>query len=201
MDTSKLSGTVPDSVIAQLDATIQQYPAINSEYRVAHLMGQAKEESEGYTHTHENLHYSGDALWSIFHTHFTDRNEAESYGRQPERIANRIYANRIGNGDESSGDGWNYRGRGYLQITGKDNYQAMGDAIGVDLVSNPDLVESDYPMMSAAWFFDSHNLWSICDKGVDAATITIVTEHVNGGQLGLSARVQYTTDIYNALTA
>lgn len=201
MDTSKLIGVIPNNVIAQLDAAILQYPEINSKCRVAHLLGQCKEETGDYAHTHENLNYTGKALWSLFHKHFTDQDEANTYARQPERIANRIYANRMGNGDEASGDGWDYRGRGYLQITGKSNYQALGDSIGVDLVSDPELVETDYPMLSAAWFFTSHNIWTLCDKGMDVATITIVTHHVNGGELGLPQRIQYTTDIYNALTA
>jgi len=199
MDTSKLIGVIPNNVIAQLNAAILQYPEINSKCRVAHLLGQCKEESGDYAHTHENLNYTGKALWLLFHKHFTDQDEANTYARQPERIANRIYADRMGNGDEASGEGWDYRGRGYLQITGKSNYQALGNAIGVDLVSNPDLVESDYPMTSAAWFFTANNIWAMCDKGTSVATVTIVTRHVNGGTLGLNERIQHTTTIYNAL--
>jgi len=200
MNTENLQGQLPDSIYNQIAGVLEPFN-IDGPLRLSHLLGQCQHECANWTHFTESLNYSGDALWSMFHKHFTDINDAHSYARQPERIANRIYANRMGNGDEESGDGWNYRGRGALQLTGRGNYQALGDAIGVDLISNPDLVATDYQLASGAFFFSNNNLWTICDKGIDVATITIVTHHINGGELGLNERIQYTIDIYNALTA
>jgi len=198
MDITKLQGYLPNVIYNQIPGILSF--GIDGPKRLSHLLGQCKHESAGFTHFTENLNYSGDALWSLFHSHFTDRDEANSYARQPEKIANRIYANRMGNGDESSGDGWNYRGRGALQLTGKSNYKALGDFLGIDLISNPDLVATDYTLASAAFFFRNNGLWTICDQGVDYATCTSITNHVNGGELGLSERVQYTQYFYNILT-
>jgi len=200
MNISKLSGVIPDIIFNQLQDTCSAFD-IDGPLRLSNLLGQCKHESGNFIHLVENLNYSGTALFSLFHSHFTDQADADSYSRQPERIANRIYANRMGNGDEASGDGWLFRGRGCIQLTGRDNYQAFGDSIGVDIVSNPDLVSSDYALQSAAFFFKKNNLWTICDKGIDVATITIVTKHVNGGNLGLNERIQYTQEFYHILTS
>lgn len=197
MDYSSLQDRIPDSIYNQI-AGVLHY-GIDGPLRLSHLLGQSKEEC-GFTVFTENLNYSANALWSLFHTHFTDQAECATYARQPEKIANRIYANRMGNGDEASGDGWLYRGRGCLQVTGKSNYQALGTTLGIDLLSNPDLVATDYQLASAAWFFSTHNLWPICDHGVDVPTITSITHHVNGGVLRLSQRIQYTQEIYQELT-
>lgn len=199
MDISKLTGHVPDTLLQQLPAILTQF-GIDGPFRLSHLLGQAKHESAGFVAVRENLNYSGTALWSLFHSHFSSLDEAVSYARQPEKIANRIYSNRMGNSDEASGDGWNYKGRGYLQTTGKSNYTALGKFLGVDLLSNPDLVATDYPLSSAAFFFSSHNLWSICDKGIGTDTITAITKAVNGGILGLQERTAYTQDFYHILT-
>jgi putative chitinase len=198
MDYSSLQNHVPDSIYNQI-AGVLSY-GIDGPLRLSHLLGQAKEECQNFTRFTENLNYSADALWSLFRSHFTDHDECVAYARQPEKIANRIYANRMGNGDEESGDGWLYRGRGCLQITGRSNYQALGTTLGIDLLSQPDVVATDYQLASAAWFFSTHLLWSICDHGVDVPTITTVTKHVNGGTLGLSTRIQYTQEIYQELT-
>lgn len=200
MDLQKLQGVVPDEIYNQLQDTCSAFD-IDGPLRLSHLLGQCKLESGNFTHLVENLNYSGDALMKLFHSHFTDQADADSYNRQPERIANRIYANRMGNGDEASGDGWMFRGRGCIQSTGRDNYQEFGDSIGVDLISSPDLVATDYSLLSAAFFFKSNDLWAICDKGIDVATITIITRHVNGGENGLSDRIQYTQEFHQILTA
>jgi len=199
MNIENLQGVVPDSIYDQIVGILEPFD-IDGPLRLSHLLGQCQHECANWTRFIENLNYSGDALWSLFHKHFADINDAHSYHRQPERIANRIYANRMGNGDEVSGDGWKYRGRGALQLTGHDNYKALGEYIGVDLLNNPDLVATDYQLASGAFFFQHNNLWHFCDKGVDVATVTIVTHHVNGGELGLSERIQHTADIYTALT-
>ena len=200
MDTTKLIGHIPDNIYQQVIAI----PEIDGPLRMSNFLGQCKLESQGFTHFSENLNYSGDALWTLFPRHFADQAEAETYARQPEKIANRIYANRMGNGDEASGDGWLYKGRGSLQITGKANYEALEtwlDEKGTSypVSSNPDLLLTDCSMISAEWFFTSHNLWVICDKGVDLATVTILTHSINGGDNGLPLRLQYTQGFYNIL--
>ncbi len=121
------------------------------------------------------------------------------YAKNPEKIASRVYADRMGNGPESSKEGFKFRGRGYIQLTGKSNYTAFTKFIGEDCVSNPDLVASKYPLASAAFFFDSNKLWSICDKGADDATVTSVTKRVNGGILGLSDRLKHFKEYYSLL--
>lgn len=198
MDITKLQGHLPATIYNQIDGVLQF--GIDGPKRLSNLLGQCKHECMNWTHFTENLNYSGDALWGMFHTHFTDRNEAESYARQPERIANRIYANRMGNGDEASGDGWLFRGRGALQLTGRSNYTALGNFLGVVLTDNPDLVATDYQLASGAFFFKTNNLWTICDNGVDDGTITTITHHVNGGTNGLEDRIKYTQEFYNILT-
>ena len=199
MDYSKLHGYLPDSIYNQI-AGILSF-GIDGPKRLANLMGQCQEETGNFTKFSENLSYSGAALWSLFHTHFSSPEEANSFAHQPERIANRIYANRIGNGDEASGDGWKYRGRGALQTTGRANYKLLGDFLHIDLLTTPDIVATDYQLASAAFFFKNGNLWPICDKGIDIATITIITHHVNGGEINLSERIRYTQAIYHQLTA
>ncbi len=201
MDISKLAGIIPDDIIAQLPA-LSKY-GIDGPKRLSHLLGQAMQESDIFKAMIENLNYSAEALIKIFPKHFTGIGDATNYTRQPEKIANRIYCNRMGNGNENSGDGWKYRGRGALQTTGKDAYQQLTDAVGiegVDFVENPDLVTPDYCMASAAIFFERNGLWPICDHGVDNDTITTITKHVNGGILGLDNRIKYTQQVYAALT-
>jgi putative chitinase len=124
---------------------------------------------------------------------------ATSYARQPEKIANRVYGNRMDNGDETSGDGYRFRGRGYIQLTGRSNYTKFAKFIGEDTVANPDLISTKYPLASAAFFFDSNKLWSICDKGADVATVTAVTKRVNGGTIGLPDRIKHFNEYYNLL--
>jgi putative chitinase len=105
----------------------------------------------------------------------------------------------MGNGDESSGDGYRYKGRGAIQLTGKSNYEAFDKLVEDDIVANPDLVATKYSLMSAAWFFSKNNLWPLCDKGIDKASITSVTKRVNGGNHGLPDRIEKTTKFYNLL--
>lgn len=194
----KLKGHIPDSILAQLPGLLKF--GIDGPKRMSHLLGQCMHESAKFTVFSENLNYSASGLLKIFPKYFT-ASQANLYARQPSKIANRVYANRMGNGDEASGDGYKYRGRGALQTTGKSNYTELGKFLGVDLVNNPDLVATVYPVASAAFFFMNNNLWTICDKGVDVNTITQVTKRVNGGTHGLAERIKYTQYIYKILTS
>jgi len=157
--------------------------------RLAHFLAQCSHESDSFRLIRENLNYSADGLKNTFKKYFPTDALATAYARQPEKIANRVYANRMGNGDEASGDGWKYRGRGFIQLTGKDNYKAFGDFIKEDILSNPDLVATKYPLTSAVFFFNNKKLWTICDKGETDAVVTEVTEKVNGGRNGLQDRL------------
>ena len=145
----------------------------------------------------ENLNYSADGLLKNFIKYFKDRATAEEYARKPEKIANRVYASRMGNGDEASGDGWKYRGRGALQLTGHDNYKAFADYCKrPEVLTNPDLVATELSFESAMWFFDKNHLWDICDKGVNDDTILAITKKVNGGTHGLDDRKEKTNKYY-----
>jgi len=192
-----LRGHIPDEVISQIPDTAARFN-ITTSLRLAHFLSQCGHESGGFKALKENLNYSADGLAKIFPKYFSNGIN-QSYARQPEKIANRIYANRMGNGDESSGDGFKFRGRGFIQLTGKQNYTAFGKSIGEDILSNPDLVATKYPLASAAFFFNNNNLWDICDKGADEATVTSVTKRVNGGTIGLSDRLEHFKEFYNLL--
>jgi putative chitinase len=200
MDITKLKGYLPARIYDQLPAICQKFE-IDGPRRLSHLIGQTKHESSSYTQEIENLNYSGVVLWKLFHKYFASQEEANDFARQPERIANRIYANRLGNGDEASGDGWKYRGRGDLQLTGRDNYNALSEEMGLDFVADPSLVVPAYSMSSAAFFFKHNDLWTICDKGVDDATIKKVTKRINAGLLGLADRTTFTKKAYALLHA
>lgn len=192
-----LKGHVPDAVIAQIPDTAAKFN-ITTPLRLAHFLAQCSHESGGFKSISENLNYSVDGLKRVFGKYFPG-DLANSYAKQPEKIANRVYGNRMDNGDETSGDGYRFRGRGYIQLTGRSNYTKFAKFIGEDVTVNPDLVASKYPLASAAFFFDSNKLWSICDKGADEATVTAVTKRVNGGTLGLADRIKHFNEYYNLL--
>jgi putative chitinase len=192
-----LKGHVPDAVIAQIPDTAAKFNITNV-LRLAHFLAQCGHESGGFKAVSENLNYSADGLKKIFPKYFPG-NLNESYARQPEKIANRVYSSRMGNGDEGSGEGFKFRGRGYIQLTGKSNYTAFDKMVEENIVENPDLVATKYPLASAAFFFDSNKLWSICDKGADDATVTAVTKRVNGGTIGLADRIKHFKEYYNLL--
>jgi len=195
MDILKLKGHVPDTVISQLPFIMEKY-GINTAIEIAHFLGQAGHESGNFKVVNENLNYSAERLMVIFPKYFRGKNTA-LYGRNPQKIANLVYGNRMGNGSEITGEGYKYRGRGYIQLTGKDNYKAFGLSIGEDIVNNPDLVSTKYPLVSAAWFF-SKNCLSKC-TAIDDKTITAVTKCVNGGTIGLADRIKHTKEYYNLL--
>ena len=164
--------------------------------RAAHFFAQTAHETGEYKLFSENLNYSAAGLQGTFGKYFPGTLE-ESYARNPEKIANRVYADRMGNGNEASGDGWKYRGRGALQLTGKANYKAFADYLGKqEIMETPDLVASTYAFESAMFFFDKNKLWSICDQGVNDAAILALTKRINGGTHGLEDRNQKTKKYY-----
>jgi len=164
--------------------------------RAAHFFAQTAHETGGFKAFSENLNYSAQGLQGIFGKYFPGTLE-ESYARNPEKIANRVYADRMGNGNEASGDGWKYRGRGALQLTGKANYEAFAKYLSKpEIVTNPDLVATTYAFESAMFFFDKNKLWDICDKGVSKETILALTKRINGGTHGLADREEKTFKYY-----
>jgi len=198
MDLNKLKGHVPDSVIAQLPDTISKFE-LNTPLRLAHFLAQAGHESGGFKAVTENLNYGAKGLRSIFGKYFPTDAKALEYERKPEKIANLVYGNRMGNGAESTGEGFRFRGRGYIQLTGKANYEDFDKIVSEDLISNPDLVSTKYPLLSAAWFFHKNGLHKIADEGATEAVVTKVTKRVNGGTIGLADRLKHFNEYYNLL--
>ena len=195
----RLRGHIPDSVIAQIPETAKKFNITNN-LRLAHFLAQCGHESGGFRAVQENLNYSAKGLATTFKKYFLTEAAAAPYARNPQKIASKVYGGRMGNGPESTGDGFKFRGRGYIQLTGKDNYTNFAKFIGEDTVSNPDLVATKYPLASAAFFFDSNKLWTICDKGADNATVTAVTKRVNGGTIGLADRIKHFNEYYKLLS-
>ena len=195
----KLRGHIPDSVIAQIPETAAKFNITNN-LRLAHFLAQCGHESGGFKAVQENLNYSAKGLSTTFKKYFISEAAAGPYARNPQKIASKVYGGRMGNGPEATGDGFKFRGRGYIQLTGRDNYTRFAKFIGEDTVNNPDLVATKYPLASAAFFFDSNKLWAICDKGADAATVTAVTKRVNGGTIGLPDRIKHFKEYYELLS-
>ena len=167
--------------------------------QAAHFFGQCSHETGGFDVFSENLNYSATGLQGIFGKYFPGDLE-NSYARQPIKIASRVYANRMGNGNEASQEGWKFRGRGALQTTGKDNYQAFATSLNKpEIMSNPDLVATDYAFEAALFFFTRNKLWSICDGGVNDTTIKALTKRVNGGYNGIEERESLTKRYYSWL--
>ena len=192
-----LKGHIPDAVIAQIPDAAKKFNITNP-LRLAHFLAQCGHESAGFKAIQENLNYSADGLKKIFPKYFPG-NLAEGYAKNPEKIASKVYGSRMGNGDETTKEGYKFRGRGFIQLTGKDNYTKFAKFIGEDTVGNPDLVATKYPLASAAFFFDSNKLWDICDKGADDATVTAVTKRVNGGTIGLADRIKHFKEYFGLL--
>lgn len=154
-----------------------------SPHRAAHFFAQTAHESGNFKAFSENLNYSAKGLRGIFGKYFQTDAIAKAYERQPQRIANRAYANRMGNGDEASGEGFAFRGRGALQLTGKFNYSEFAKYVNrPDVMTNPDLVAGELCFESALWFFDKNKLWSICDKGINEAAIRELSSRINGSK-------------------
>ena len=194
-----LTGHLPPGVIAQIPEAASKF-GITSNLRLAHFLAQCALESTKFTATVENLNYSAQGLMKTFKKYFQGVNPND-YAHNREKIGNRVYANRMGNGNEASGDGFKFRGRGYIQLTGKNNYTSFSQFIGEDCVANPDLVASTYPLASAGFFFKSNNIWAVCDRGADNATVFAVSKRVNGDPPhAVPERTAFFKEFFNALT-
>lgn len=170
-----------------LNETLQRF-ALNTPVQIAAFIGQCAHESANFKTLEENLNYSAQALTRVWPTRFPTLEAAQPYHRNPEKIANRVYANRMGNGDEASGDGWLYRGRGVIQLTGKDNYTLCGDALQMDFIHSPDfLLAPRYAVLSAGWFWNRNNL----NRWADTQDWTGLTRRINGGTIGLDDRIKH----------
>jgi putative chitinase len=194
----KLKGHIPDSVISQIPDTAAKF-GINTPLRLAHFLAQCGHESGGFKATQENLNYSAKGLMGIFKKYFPTQTLAEQYQRNPQKIASKVYGGRMGNGPESTGEGFKFRGRGYIQLTGKENYTAFGKSINEDMTANPDKVATHYPLLSAAWFFSKNGLHKIADTGATDAVVTSITKRVNGGTIGLADRIKHFKEYYHLL--
>lgn len=192
MQTEKLKGVVPDNVLSELSGVLKSRTITNTQ--LAAFLAQAAHESANFTRVTENLNYSADGLlktfWSIF------KGVADRYARKPEMIANRAYANKGGNGNEASGDGWKYRGMGYIQLTLKNNYIGFDASVPESIVDNPDLVATKYPLTSAIWYFDVNKLWPLAG---DANKFDELTGRINKAKLGLAERKRYFAKYLKAL--
>jgi len=198
LNLDKLKGHIPDLVINQIPDTSEKFE-INTPLRLAHFLAQCGHESIGFKAIRENLNYSIKGLNTIFKKYFPTEESAKIYERNPEKIASKVYGNRMGNGDEISSDGYKFRGRGYIQLTGKDNYTSFGKSINEDLINNPDKVATHYPLLSAAWFFQKNGLNQLADNGSTDEVITQITKRVNGGIIGLPDRIIHFKEYYNLL--
>lgn len=198
MNLQRLASKIPSQVYNELPSVLKEFK-ITSSNRLAHFLAQCAHESGNFKFIRENLNYSEEGLLKVFPKYF-DKNTAKMYARRPEMIANLVYANRMGNGGKESGDGFKFRGRGYIQLTGKINYQAFSQYIGnPSIMIDPDIVTINYPLTSAGWFFEKNKLWAICDEGMDDKTITKLTKRINGGINGLSDRISKTKVFNNLL--
>lgn len=199
MNLEKLRGHVPDTVIAQIPGVMDAF-GVNTPLRLAHFLAQCGHESGGFRLTQENLNYSAKGLMGIFKKYFPTQALADAYARKPEKIANKVYGNRMGNGPEASGEGFKFRGRGYIQLTGKQNYTAFDAAVPDDILANPDLVSTKHALASAAWFWKKNGLNLIADTGSSTEVVTKITKRVNGGTIGLADRIKHFKE-YHALLA
>jgi putative chitinase len=193
-----LRGHIPDTVITQIPDVAEKFQ-INTPLRLAHFLAQCGHESGGFRATQENLNYSAKGLMGIFKKYFPTQALAEQYQRKPEAIASKVYGGRMGNGPEATKEGFKFRGRGYIQLTGKDNYTAFGKAINEDMTANPDKVATHYPLLSAAWFFSKNGLHKMADTGSTDTVVTQITKRVNGGTIGLADRIKHFKEYYHLL--
>jgi len=168
-----------------------------SELRGAHLLGQASHESGGFKLTEENLNYSVKSMMRVWPSRFPDEDSAKPYARNPKALADHVYGGRMGN----DGEGYLWRGRGFLQLTGKDNYRAFSQDMSLpEVMDDPECVEDDYAFETALWYFNKNNLFAIADEGIDEAAIKRITKRVNNGYTGLDERIVETHKIYRWLS-
>jgi putative chitinase len=176
-----------------LQATFDKYDISNPK-RQAAFLGQCAHESGNFKTLEENLHYSANALMRVWPSRFPDMDTANKFANNPEKIANKVYAGRMGN--TGDGEGWKYHGRGLIQLTGKDNYKNCSNSLGLDLLGSPEkLLEPQYAALSAGWFWSKHGL----NELADAQEHGMITKRINGGTLGLDDRIAKTTKALEAL--
>lgn len=197
-DINKLKGQIPENVLNEIPAVMDKFK-INNALRLSHFLAQCAHESGNFRVSMENLNYSVDGLMGVFGRYFPTKQLAEQYARKPELIASKVYGSRMGNGDEKTKDGYKFRGRGYIQLTGKDNYKQFDNFVDDNIMENPDLVSTKYPLLSAAWFF-SKNCLSKSDKGATKEVVKEVTRCVNGGFNGLEEREKNFFKFYKLLS-
>lgn len=188
-------GTVPDGIWGKNTARAAQAYFGLTRVEAAHFFGQLACETGNFKLFSENLNYSAKRLLEVFPGYFKTLESAQVYAGNPEAIANKVYANRMGNGSEESGDGWRYRGRGAIQLTGKSNYIAFSK-VKPEVLTNPDLVALVYAFDAAKWYFDHNNLWTITKQGIGEASIKRLTKAINGGYNGLETRTKKTYEYY-----
>lgn len=189
---------LPKKVLDELPSVIKYYQ-IDTPLRMSHFLSQCHHESGGFKSTTENMKYSAARLLQVFPKHFKSLDDTKGYAMHPERIGNKVYANRLGNGDELSGDGYKYRGRGYIQLTGRHNYKIIDSYLDENIIDNPDLIATKYPLFSAAWYWQSRKLNSTADKGATMEICEQVTRNINGGKLGLQSRYKLLVYYYQML--
>ena len=196
----KTCGVTPDGAFGPNTArAIAEHYGLNAN-RGAHLLGQAAHESGNFMISEENLNYRAETMCRVWPSRFKSEADAKPYARNPEKLANKVYSGRMGNGSEASGDGWKYAGKGFIQLTGKDNVRAFAEHIGRDsLVDDPSPIANELAMDSAIFFFEKNGLFSMADKGVADSIIKSITKRVNGGYHGLEDRMNKTKKIYRGL--
>jgi putative chitinase len=198
MDLNKLKGHIPDTVIGQIPGVMEKFQ-INTPLRLSHFLSQCGHESGGFKAVNENLNYGAKGLMTTFKKYFPTEALAKQYERKPELIASKVYGGRMGNGVEATKEGWKFRGRGYIQLTGKDNYKAFDAVVTENILENPDLVATKYPLLSAAWYWNSRKINATADLGAGDDTVTKVTKLVNGGTIGLEDRKKHFKEYYDLL--
>lgn len=196
LDISRLNGIVPAKVLGELPKILDRYE-LNTPLRLAHFLAQCAHESTVFKVVFEDLHYKPQRIMQVWPKRFPTLLSTKGYAFNPEALANKAYAGVIGNGTEKSGDGWKFRGRGYIQLTGRENYQNFSNYAKLPSVMiNPDLVATEYPLQSAAWF------WTVYKKLnplADANDLNRITRIVNGGYKGLEDRRAWFNKIHSAL--
>lgn len=197
MDINKIFHLIPKSVFDELPHVIERF-TINNPLRLSHFLAQTAHESGNFAYKVESLSYSKEGLLKTFPKYFTETT-AIQYQRKSEMIANRVYANRMGNGDERSGDGWKFRGRGYIQLTGENTYKEFQNVISDNILENPNLVSEKYPLFSAGWFWDKNKINEKADKGYESTNVLEITRIVNGGNNGFADRLEKFNTFYNIL--
>lgn len=197
MNIDKLINVIPNSVIKELPMVISRF-GIDTPLRLSHFLAQCAHESENFTRTSENLNYSSEGLLEIFHKYF-DPAKALLYARNPEKIANYVYAFREGNGSEESGDGWKHRGFGYIQDTFKNNHDAFFKFVGLPLETDPQIIGSNYPLFVSGFWWSNNKINTIADLGSDSSVVEKVTKKVNIGLVGLRQRISEFNKFYSLL--